>query len=329
LSSSEPHSKERTRGQCSFGDFTLDLEHRTLRRGGEEIPLRPKSFEVLAFLVEHHGQLVTRADLMEAVWPAIAVTDNSLTQCMVEIRRALNDESQQLIRTFARRGYLFGAAVTTPVLKFPLQSAGAEALPGPGPVTPPVSTSSHRRRLSGVAALLATAAGAGLLASFTWWMWRAPQNSEPFQAIPLNSLPGVQRYPSFSPDGNQVAFTWTGPNQDNQDVYIQQIGSSGPPLRLTNDPRIDYNPVWSPDGHWIAFLRRQSEAGKSELRLIPPLGGPEQKLVDIRVKRPTSSFRRTSPGVRIAVAWLLRIRRARASPPLCSWFRASPARKSH
>ena len=101
--------------------------------------------------------------------------------------------------------------------------------------------------------------------------------------MPLTTLPGVQRYPSFSPDGNHVAFTWTGPKQDNPDIYVQQIGA-GSPLRLTTDPGNDYNPVWSPDGRWIAFLRSQSEAGKSELRLIPPLGGPERKLAEIRVR---------------------------------------------
>src|SRR5206468_4196142 len=80
-------------------------------------------------------------------------------------------------------------------------------------------------------------------------------------------------------------FTWTGPKQDNPDIYVQQIGS-GSPLRLTSDPRNDYNPVWSPDGRWIAFLRRESsslsaQAGKSELRLVPPLGGSERKLAEI------------------------------------------------
>ncbi len=219
---------------------------------------------------------------MDAVWPATAVTDNSLTQCMVEIRRALDDDAQEFIRTVARRGYMFAAPVATPVVKCPSLSAGAEASSGPMPVSSSVSRPSYRRRLIGVAALLAAAAGAGLLASFAWRMWRGPQNSEPFRAIPLNSLPGVQRYPSFAPDGNYVTFTWTGPKQDNQDVYVQQIGS-GSPFRLTTEPRIDYNPVWSPDGRWIAFLRRQWEAGTSELLLIPPLGGPEQKLADIRI----------------------------------------------
>ena len=83
-----------------------------------------------------------------------------------------------------------------------------------------------------------------------------------------------------------MAFTWTGPKQDNPDIYVQLIGS-GSPLRLTTDSGNDYNPVWSLDGRSIAFLRRQSEADKSELRLIPPLGGPERKLAEIRVRRGT------------------------------------------
>ncbi|MGH7694671.1 MAG: hypothetical protein ACRENH_06805, partial [Gemmatimonadaceae bacterium] len=103
------------------------------------------------------------------------------------------------------------------------------------------------------------------------------------QAVPLTTLPGVQRSPSFSPDGERVAFNWNGPKQDNPDIYVQQIGS-GDPLRLTQDPGNDFNPVWSPDGRWIAFLRSQSEAGRSELRLIPPLGGTERKLVEIHVR---------------------------------------------
>ena len=56
-----------------------------------------------------------------------------------------------------------------------------------------------------------------------------------------------------------MAFTWNGLKQDNQDIYVQQVGA-GYPLRLTTDPSNDYNPVWSPDGRWIAFLRSQSES---------------------------------------------------------------------
>jgi serine/threonine protein kinase len=118
---------------------------------------------------------------------------------------------------------------------------------------------------------------------FAWRVWREPESTEPLRAVALTTQPGVHRYPSFSPDGNHVAFTWNGLKQDNQDIYVQQIGA-GSPLRLTTDASNDYNPVWSPDGRWIAFLRSRSESGKSELRLIPPLGGPERNVTEIRVR---------------------------------------------
>src|SRR5216684_4162881 len=130
VSSAEPSSAGKPRRQYSFGEFTLDLDCGMLTRGGEEAPLRPKSFEALAYLVEHHGRLVTKSALIEAVWPETAVGDNSLAQCLFEIRRALGDDSQQLIRTVARRGYIFTPSVTTPVVEFPRD-------PGPLPVQPP------------------------------------------------------------------------------------------------------------------------------------------------------------------------------------------------
>jgi len=107
------------RRQYSFGEFTLDLDRGILTRGGEEVALRPKSFETLTYLVERHGQLVTKSSLIEAVWPDTTVGDNSLAQCLFDIRRALGDDSQQLIRTKARRGYIFMPQVTTPPAEFP------------------------------------------------------------------------------------------------------------------------------------------------------------------------------------------------------------------
>jgi Tol biopolymer transport system component len=117
---------------------------------------------------------------------------------------------------------------------------------------------------------------------FVWRSSRTQENTEPFRAVPLTTQPGVHRYPSFSPDGDRVAFTWNGSKQDNQDIYVQQIGA-GTALRLTTDPGNDYNPVWSPDGRSIAFLRRPSEGGTSELRLIPPLGGTERKVAEVHI----------------------------------------------
>ena len=89
---------------------------------------------------------------------------------------------------------------------------------------------------------------------------------------------------SFSPDGNQVAFPWTGGNTESFDIYVKVVGP-GPPLQLTTDPAWDHSPAWSPDGRHIAFLRGHPQARATEkmgLYLIPPLGGTERKLAETR-----------------------------------------------
>jgi DNA-binding response OmpR family regulator len=120
LSSAEPYSGERRRRYYSFGDFTLDMDGRVLRHRGEGITLRSKSFEVLSYLVGHYGQLVTKDTLMEVVWPDTAVTENSLAQCMVEIRRALDDDSHQLIRTIAAKAISLRRPSPRRLWSFPL-----------------------------------------------------------------------------------------------------------------------------------------------------------------------------------------------------------------
>jgi len=95
-----------------FGGFTLDLTKGCVFKGVQEIKLRPKVYEALKYLVEHPGRLVGKQELMQAVWPDSFVTDDSLVQCALELRRALDDREQQLLKTVPRRGYLFAAKVT-------------------------------------------------------------------------------------------------------------------------------------------------------------------------------------------------------------------------
>ncbi len=96
----------------SFDDFTLDLDRGCLLRAGQEVKLRPKSFDVLKYLIEHRGRLIGKNDLMQAVWPDAFVTDNSLVQCLIEVRRALGDDSQRYVKTVPRRGYIFEAQMS-------------------------------------------------------------------------------------------------------------------------------------------------------------------------------------------------------------------------
>jgi Tol biopolymer transport system component len=97
-------------------------------------------------------------------------------------------------------------------------------------------------------------------------------------AVPLTSYPGEQGTPTFSPDGNQVAFCWDGEKQDNVDIYVKLVGA-GPPLRLTTNTAEDCQPAWSPDGRSIAFLRKLP-GGRAAVMQVSPLVGAERKLAE-------------------------------------------------
>jgi pimeloyl-ACP methyl ester carboxylesterase/DNA-binding winged helix-turn-helix (wHTH) protein len=95
----------------AIAGFTLDAQRRELRdASGRPVPLRPRPLEVLLHLARNANRLVTKDELMDAVWPNVVVTDDSVVQCIVEIRRALGDESQRIVRTEPRRGYRLLAA---------------------------------------------------------------------------------------------------------------------------------------------------------------------------------------------------------------------------
>ena len=92
-----------------FGEFSLDQRNACVWRGSETLKLKPKAFDVLRYLVEHSGQLVSKDDLWRAIWPDVAVTDGVLAVCLTEIRQALGDDAKapQFIETVHRRGYRF------------------------------------------------------------------------------------------------------------------------------------------------------------------------------------------------------------------------------
>jgi Tol biopolymer transport system component/predicted Ser/Thr protein kinase len=163
-------------------------------------------------------------------------------------------------------------------------TAGARAQPAVR------ATRSISWRPVAAAVVLSVAAIAGYVA---WKNWPSAEPAVALRAESLTTLPGRELYPSLSPDGDRVVFTWNGPKQDNTDIYVHQIGAAGSPLRLTTDPQAELNPVWSPDGRWIAFLRGEPARplGRTtrEVRLVPPLGGPERKLADVRVQELTDN----------------------------------------
>jgi Tol biopolymer transport system component len=115
------------------------------------------------------------------------------------------------------------------------------------------------------------------------WFWGIRSGPTPAASptitVPLTSYSGFESFPSFSPDGNQVAFAWPGEDRRNMDIYVKMIGGQNA-LRLTNNPAIETSPVWSPDGRLIAFLRHRPPG--ASIFTVSALGGQERKLIDLK-----------------------------------------------
>jgi DNA-binding winged helix-turn-helix (wHTH) protein/TolB-like protein/tetratricopeptide (TPR) repeat protein len=141
------------RGVRRFADFEVDLDRGEMRVRGAAVSLRPKTFALLAYLAGHPGRLLTKDELIAAVWPDVNVTDDSLVQCISELRAALGDGDQRLIKTVPRRGYLFDAL---PLDMPPAREAdGTDASPGLSRNSSPVP---HRGSLPWLVTLAAMCA---------------------------------------------------------------------------------------------------------------------------------------------------------------------------
>jgi DNA-binding winged helix-turn-helix (wHTH) protein len=133
-----------------FDRFSLDLTRGCARVGEQDLALRHKTFDVLRFLAENTGRLVTKQELYEAVWPDVIVSDDSIVQCIRELRSKFGDGDHKLIKTVPRRGYMLDATATAPVAAppapAPQQSAEPVVVATPPAVTQPQPGWHHRVR---------------------------------------------------------------------------------------------------------------------------------------------------------------------------------------
>jgi Tol biopolymer transport system component/predicted Ser/Thr protein kinase len=131
---------------------------------------------------------------------------------------------------------------------------------------------------------------AGLAMASWFWLSRSGtvQPEAALTTVPLTSYPGWEDSPSFSPDGNQVAFSWARSRRnEDADIYVKQIGIEAP-SRFSDHPAPDLNPVWSPDGRTIAFVRVLS-ASRVAYLVKPQRGGSERTIAELDVFSTLSS----------------------------------------
>lgn len=268
-----------------FSSFEVDLRAGELRKHGVRIKLQDQPFQILALLLEKPGEVVTREELRDRLWPADTFVDfdHSLNSAVKKLRRALSDDPDvpRFVETLPRRGYRFiaqlgnGSAGTVPVAE-PAKNGSAPARELPAGSTAGAVAQVHHWKLWAAGAfgfLLAL----GLVAWFRPWRSAISANPQPVRLAPLTTYSGNWSKGSFSPDGNQVAYAWEGEHPNNSvDIYVKQIGTEKP-LQITSGFGYNFAPAWSPDGRYIAFVHVSHGEGPG-IFLIPALGGPPRKL---------------------------------------------------
>lgn len=239
-----------------FGPYLVDLHSKELWKSSSRIRLSGQPFEILAILLRNAGQVVSREQLRDLLWPngTFVDFDHGLSAAVNKLRDALLDsaETPRYVETLPRRGYRFMATI---------ESEEQKATPNASPPTTaltelriPVAPRSRRLYFIAANVLLVL-----LLAGTLLWEKVLSTSSiqRPFSPVqqikPLTDLSDETSQPAFSPDGNLLAFRLESSSPGGSGLFVQSI--SGVDLRqLTRDDR-DCCPVWSPDGRSIAFTR--------------------------------------------------------------------------
>jgi Tol biopolymer transport system component/DNA-binding winged helix-turn-helix (wHTH) protein len=276
-----------------FDTIQVDPQTFKILKDGSALPVEPKAFAVLVFLLHHHGRLVEKDELLDAVWKDSYVTPNALTRVIAQLRKTLGDDAKvaRYIETVPTRGYRFIAEVKT--------LAGENARNGDrqrdyetngnnetnekeaGPmemvrmfrsfrVFRHLSSSAHWRAISFVVP-------SALLAGLGLWLWQQRTVSEKLsiaRTVQITSSPLIDLYPAFAPDGQSLAYSAL--HNGHFEIFIKPLTPGSREVQVAADGSDNVQPSWSPDGKLIAFYSRK----RGGIWVTPALGGVAKQIVD-------------------------------------------------
>ncbi len=282
-------------GTFRVGEFLIEPQLNSITRDGQSTRLEPKVMHVLQCLSNAAGEVLSKEQLMQAVWTDTIVTDDVLTRAVSELRKAFRDDSKEprYIQTIPKSGYRLIAHVSYDKSEPDTISKKSRIRAENHPA------SSWPIRLNWLVIILLIGVGAAWI-----YVSRSPRETDrpTMRVIPITSFPGREDQAALSPDGNQIAFVWEGEKGDNADIYVKSINGERP-LRLTSDPALDLRPTWSPDAQRIAFVRFTPSDFKFSVFVASVLGNtPERMLFSLESELTTLSW--SPDGKYIAAAEL-------------------------
>ena len=252
----------------SFGRYRIDVPGRQLLREGTPVQLPAKAFDTLLLLLENHERAVSKDELMKAVWPDTFVSEDSLTQSISTLRRALADA--EMIATIPRRGYRFIVPVTEEREE---GEAEAHALAQ----VPVAHEASAPRQLltAGLLAVVAASLVVMLVAAFVWFTRQANEPQRPLR-FTQEAPPGVGIVSggTLSPDGRLLAFVAEDQTSGAARVWVRPLASAT--ARAIEGTEDAARPFWSPDSQFLGFV------ANGRLKIVPAAGGAVRMLATVR-----------------------------------------------
>ncbi len=277
-----------------FGEFRLDTKEKILMGGDEPIELTPKAFELLTLLVESHGRLLKKDEIMDKIWANSFVEESNLTFNIGQLRKILGDDAQQpiFIKTVRQHGYRFIASVKEIAEeKLPVKMVENLSVHPSEEISKLISETAESSLLQhisrpnfvfvGLAVLLISGLAVALILNenFRNKQPNAPVISAPFASEKL-STNGKVFNAALSPDGKSVVYT-NGTAGDKQSVWLRQLedGSNIQIIPQSDEPYFGF--AFSPDGKMLYFARRFREKGEAiNIYRVSIFGGIPQKILD-------------------------------------------------
>lgn len=273
-------------------DWLVQPQMHQVSQGERVVPLEPKVMEVLVYLAQHAGEVVTREALLTDLWPGVIVQEDALTRCISRLRKVFGDSAQnpRYIQTIRKRGYRLlppvrlqtettgdSAFVSLDTLARQERVAERQSIKAARPALAPLHAKPFRR-VGWLGALLAMGMiGVALFKGLS----DPPQSIALSETYQVTALVGEEVMPALSPNGQMVAFASQGSTREGfWDLYVKGLRQPEA-LRLTNDMAADYHPTWSPDGQTVAFMKR--EGAKCQIHTVSMLGGASQPITSCRV----------------------------------------------